>query len=148
MDITNILKYNNLTISILETLSKSSISGWSISKNNYKTEKIIKKGVIKTREYYILNNIKFHINSTLLMMDDEKNILEIKAYELYEKFLNKEFIEILDYNLNEIKVTNFEYIEKSAFKDTAAFVDLELSQHQLFVPYSESAILIRGMINN
>ena len=148
MDITNILKYNNLKISILENLSKSSISGWSISKNNYKTEKIIKKGVIKTREYYILNNIKFHINSTLLMMDDEKNILEIKAYELYEKFLNKEFIEILDYNLNEIKVTNFEYIEKSAFKDTAAFVNLELSQHQLFVPYSESAILIRGMINN
>ena len=71
MDITNILKYNNLTISILEALSKTSISGWSIDKINYKTEKIIKKEVVKTREYYILNDIKFHIESTLLIKDNE-----------------------------------------------------------------------------
>ena len=127
MDITNILKYNNLTISILEALSKTSISGWSIDKINYKTEKIIKKEVIKTREYYILNGIKIH--------------------NLYEKFLNEKSVEILNYNLNKIQIIEFEYIEKSAFKDTTSFVKLKLSQHQLFVPYSESAILIRGMLS-
>lgn len=146
MDITNILKYNNLKISILESLSKTSISGWSISKNNYKTEKILKKEVVKTREYYILNNNKFHINSILLIKDNEENIIEIKIYELYEKFLNGESIDILDYNLNKLKINNFEYIEKSSFKDTIGFIQLELSQHQLFVPYSESAILIKGML--
>jgi hypothetical protein len=147
MDITNLLKYNNLTISILEALSKTSISGWSIDKINYKTEKIIKKELIKTREYYILNGIKFHIDSTLLIKDSEENIIEIKIYNLYEKFLNKEFVEILDYNLNKIQIIEFEYIEKSAFKDTTSFVKFKLSQHQLFVPYSESAILIRGMLS-
>jgi hypothetical protein len=147
MDITNILKYNNLTISILEALSKTSISGWSIDKINYKTEKIIKKEIVKTREYYILNGIKFHIESTLLIKYNEENIFEIKIYELYQKFINEESIEILDYNLNKIQIIEFEYIEKSSFKDTTSFVKLELSQHQLFVPYSESAILIRGMLS-
>ena len=147
MNITNILKYNNLTISILEALSKTSISGWSIDKINYKTEKIIKKEVIKTREYYILNGIKFHIDSTLLIKDSEENIIEIKIHNLYEKFLNEKSVEILNYNLNKIQIIEFEYIEKSAFKDTTSFVKLKLSQHQLFVPYSESAILIRGMLS-
>jgi hypothetical protein len=147
MDITNILKYNNLTISILESLSKTSISGWSIDKINYKTEKIIKKEIVKAREYYILNGIKFHIDSTILTKDSEEDIVEIKIYELYQKFINKESIEILDYNLNKIQIIEFEYIEKSSFKDTTSFVKLELSQHQLFVPYSESAILIRGMLS-
>ena len=38
MDITNILKYNNLNISILESISKTSISGWSLGKLSYKND--------------------------------------------------------------------------------------------------------------
>ena len=147
MDITNLLKYNNLTISILESINKTSISGWSLGKLSYKNEKILKKETIKVREYYILNGIKFHIESTLLIKDNEENIVEIKIYDLYQKFINEESIEILNYNLNKIQIIEFEYIEKSAFKDTTTFLKLELSQHQLFVPYSESAILIRGMLS-
>jgi hypothetical protein len=147
MDITNILKYNNLTIPILESISKNSISGWSTGKLNYKTEKILGKEIIKLREYFILNDIKFHKDSNLLVRDEENIINEIKIYELYKQFLNNESIQILDYNLNKIQITNFTYIEKSAFKDRTTFVNLELSHHQLFVPYSESAILIRGMLN-
>lgn len=147
MDITNILKYNNLSIPILENLNKNSISGWSFGKMSYKNEKILKKETIKVREYYILNGIKFHKDSTLLIKDESDIIIELRILELYKQFLNEETIEILDYNLNKIKVIQFEYIEKSAFKDTTIFVKLELSQHQLFVPYSESAILIRGMLS-
>jgi hypothetical protein len=147
MDITNILKYNNLNISILESIGKNSISGWSLGKLSYKNEKILKKETIKLREYYILNGIKFHTDSTLLIKDDENIIIEIKISELYKKFLNNESIEILDYNLNKIQIIEFEYIKKSAFKDTTTFLKLELSQHQLFVPYSELAILIRGMLS-
>ena len=147
MDITNVIKYNNFTINILEAVNKTSISGWSIYKKNYKTEKIIKQKAIKTREYYILNDIKFHKDSILLIKNLEENIVEILISELYERFLNQEHIEILDYNLNKIQIIKFEYIEKSAFKDTTTFVKLELSQHQLFIPYSESAILIRGMLS-
>lgn len=146
MDITNILKYNNIITPILESINKNSISGWSIGKKKYKTERILKKEVIKTREYYIINNIKFHIDSILLTKTDEENIIEIRIYDLYQKFLNKENIEILDYNFNKIKIIDFEYIEKSAFRDTTTFVKLELSQHELFVPYSQSAILIKGML--
>jgi hypothetical protein len=146
MDITNVLKYNNLNISILESINKTSISGWSLGKLGYKNEKILKKETIKVREYYILNGIKFHIDSTLLVKNETNTIIEIRISELYKQFLNEEIIEILNYNLNKIKVIEFEYIEKSAFKDTTTFLKLELSQHQLFVPYSESAILIRGML--
>jgi hypothetical protein len=147
MDITNILKYNNLTIPILESINKTSISGWSTGKVGYKTERILSKQTIKLREYFILNDIKFHKDSTLLIKDGTNNIIEIRISELYEQFLNNEFVQILDYNLNKIEITNFTYIEKSAFKDRTTFVNLELSHHQLFVPYSESAILIRGMLN-
>ena len=147
MDITNILKYNNLNISILESINKTSISGWSLGKLLYKNEKILKKETIKVREYYILNGIKFHKDSTLLIKDESDIIIELRILELYNRFLNEEMIEILNYNLNKIKVIRFEYIEKSAFKDTTTFLKLELSQHQLFVPYSESAILIRGMLS-
>jgi hypothetical protein len=147
MDITNILKYNNLNISILESINKTSISGWSLGKLSYKNEKILKKETIKVREYYILNGIKFHKDSTLLIKDESDIIIELRILELYKRFLNEEIIEILNYNLNKIKVIQFEYIEKSAFKDTTTFLKLELSQHQLFVPYSESAILIRGMLS-
>lgn len=147
MDITNLLKYNNLTISILEAISKTSISGWSLGKLSYKNEKILKKETIKVREYYILNGIKFHKDSTLLIKDETNNIIEVRISELYEQFLNSEFVKILDYNLNKIQIIEFEYIEKAAFKDTTTFLKLELSQHQLFVPYSESAILIRGMLS-
>lgn len=147
MDITNILKYNNLNISILESINKTSISGWSLGKLSYKNEKILKKETIKVREYYILNGIKFHKDSTLLIKDESDIIIELRILELYKRFLNEEIIEILNYNLNKIKVIQFEYIEKSAFKDRTTFLKLELSQHQLFVPYSESAILIRGMLS-
>jgi hypothetical protein len=147
MDITNILKYNNLNISILESINKTSISGWSLGKLSYKNEKILKKETIKVREYYILNGIKFHKDSTLLIKDESDIIIELRILELYNRFLNEEIIEILNYNLDKIKVIQFEYIEKSAFKDTTTFLKLELSQHQLFVPYSESAILIRGMLS-
>jgi hypothetical protein len=147
MDITNILKYNNLNISILESINKTSISGWSLGKLSYKNEKILKKETIKVREYYILNGIKFHKDSTLLIKDESDIIIELRILELYNRFLNEEIIEILNYNLDKIKVIQFEYIEKSAFKDTTTFLKLELSQHQLFIPYSESAILIRGMLS-
>ena len=40
MDITNILTYNNLIVPIFDIASNNSISGWSISKKNYTTEKI------------------------------------------------------------------------------------------------------------
>ena len=82
-----------------------------------------------------------------LIKDETNNIIEVRISELYEQFLNSESIKILDYNLNKIQIIEFEYIKKSAFKDTTTFLKLELSQHQLFVPYSESAILIRGMLS-
>ena len=146
MDITNILKYNNLTIPIEEYINKNSITGWSLGNLNYKTERILKKETTKFREYYILNGIKFHKDSILLIKDISNTIIESRISELYAKFINNENVEILDYNLNKIQINKLVYIEKSAFKDRATFLTLQLSHFQLFVPYSESAILIRGML--
>lgn len=146
MDITNILKYNNLTIPIEECVTKNSISGWSLGKLNYKNEKILKRETTKFREYYILNGIKFHKDSILLIKDDFDTIIEFRISELHTKFINNEIVEILDYNLNKIQINEIVYIEKSAFKDRVTFLTLQLSHFQLFVPYSESAILIRGML--
>ena len=147
MDVTNVLKYNNLSIPIKESINKNFISGWSLGKLNYRTEKILKKETTKFREYYILNGIKFHKDSILLIKDDFNTIIEFRISELYAKFINNEIVEILDYNLNKIQINEMLYIEKCAFKDRATFLTFQLSHFQLFVPYSESAILIRGMLN-
>ena len=146
MDITNVLKYNDLSIPIEECINKNFISGWSLGKLNYKTEKILKKETTKFREYYILNGIKFHKDSILLIKDDSNTIIEFRISELYAKFINNEIVEILNYNLNKIQINEMVYIEKSAFKDRATFLTFQLSHFQLFVPYSELAILIRGML--
>jgi hypothetical protein len=67
MDITNILSYNNLRISILDMASNNSISGWSLNKKKYTTEKIISCTPTKVDTYYIVNGIRFHINAEVLI---------------------------------------------------------------------------------
>ena len=131
MDITQYLKYNNLKINLLEL--QNSVSGWSISKQRYKTEKIIKITPIKTNTYYIINGIKFH-NLSELLIRDEDSIKSIFMNELYDRFLQNEEINI------------FEFIERASVRNYCTFLNLSLSENMLYVPYSEYSILIKGVL--
>ncbi len=87
MDITNTLNYNDLSIPILDISSNSSISGWSTFKKKYTTEKIISSNLIKVDTYYIVNGIKFHTNSEVLIKVDGE-IQSIFLKDLYDEFIN------------------------------------------------------------
>jgi len=143
MDINQYLKYNNLKINLLEL--QNSVSGWSISKQRYKTEKIIKITPIKTNTYYIINGIKFH-NLSELLIRDEDSIKSIFMNELYDRFLQNEEINILNYKLENVKINTFEFIERASVRNYCTFLNLSLSENMLYVPYSEYSILIKGVL--
>lgn len=143
MDINQYLKYNNLKVNLLEL--SNSISGWSISKRKYKTEKIIKITPIKTNSYYIINGINFY-NLSELLINDNDEIQSIFINDLYNKFLQNEETYILNYKLENIKINTFEFIERASVRNYCTFINLTLSETMLYVPYSEYSILIKGVL--
>jgi hypothetical protein len=143
MDITQYLKYNNIKVELLE-LSKI-VSGWSLSKNTYKTEKIISITPIKVNTYYTINGIKFHINSELLTKINN-NIESIFVEDLYNKFINNQETIILNYKFENIIIDKFEFVQKASVRNYCTFLDLNLSENMLYVPYSEYSILIKGAL--
>ena len=145
MDLTQYLKYNNLKINLMDL--KKSISGWSYGITQYSTEKIISVTPFKTNTYYILNDIKFSITSQVLIKIDN-DIQPILVSDLYDKFLNNEKIEILNYKLENILINKIEFIEKASFKNYCTFLNLKLTSDVLYVPYSEYSILIKGVLFN
>lgn len=143
MDINQYLKYNNLKVQLIEL--GNSVSGWSMSKQTYKTEKIISIKPFKVNTYYILNGVKFYINSEVLI-NDTQEIKSIFIKDLYDKFLNNEEIFILNYKLENIKIDTFEFIERASVRNYCTFLNLNLSENMLYVPYSEYSILIKGAL--
>lgn len=143
MDINQYLNYGNLKINLLE-LPKT-ISGWSMSKNKYKTEKVINITPTKVNTYYILNGIKFHIYTEVLIKIND-TIDSIFVSDLYDKFLNNETIEVLNYKLENVRIDSFEFIERASVKNYCTFLNLKLSENTLYIPYSEYSILIKGLL--
>jgi hypothetical protein len=145
MDITNILTYNNLSVPIFDIASNKSISGWSISKKNYTTEKIISVKSTKVDTYYILNGIKFHTNSEVLIkVDGEIKSMFVK--NLYEEFVNNKVVSILNYKLEDVLVNDFQFEERASVRNRCIFLNVNVYGNTTYLPYSEYSILIRGAL--
>ena len=142
MDITQYLKYNNLEIHLIDL--KKSISGWSLSTQKYVTKKIESIKPTKVNTYYILNGVKFYLNSEVLIRLNN-NIESVFVSELYDKFQNGEDIFVLNYKLENVKIDTFEFIEKASVRNYCTFLNLSI-EHNLYVPYSEYSILIKGAL--
>jgi hypothetical protein len=145
MDITNILNYNNLTISILDIPSNNSISGWSILKKKYSTEKIISVTPTKVNTYYILNGIKFHVSSEVLIKVNG-DIQSVFVKDLYDEFINNKAISILNYQLEDILITDFIFEERTSVRNNCTFLNIIVYGNGIYLPYSEYSILIRGAL--
>jgi hypothetical protein len=145
MDITNILTYNNLSVPIFDIASNNSISGWSISKKNYTTEKIISVKSTKVDTYYILNGIKFHTNSEVLIkVDGEIKSMFVK--NLYEEFVNNKVVSILNYKLEDVLINDFQFEERASVRNRCIFLNINVYGNTIYLPYSEYSILIRGTL--
>jgi hypothetical protein len=145
MDITNILTYNNLSVPVFDIASNNSISGWSISKKSYTTEKIISVKSTKVDTYYILNGIKFHTNSEVLIkVNGEIKSMFVK--NLYEEFVNNKVVSILNYKLEDVLVNDFQFEEKASVRNRCIFLNVNVYGNTIYLPYSEYSILIRGAL--
>jgi hypothetical protein len=145
MDITNTLTYNNLTIPILDINYNKSISGWSLNKKKYTTEKIISYNQTKVDTYYIVNGIKFHINAEVLIkVDDEIHSIFLK--DLYDEFINDKAVSILNYRLEDVLITDFIFEERASVRNRCMFLSVNVYGNTIYLPYSEYSILIRGAL--
>ena len=145
MDITNTLTYNNLTIPILDINYNKSISGWSLNKKKYTTEKIISYNQTKVDTYYIVNGIKFHINAEVLIkVDDEIHSIFLK--DLYDEFINDKAVSILNYRLEDVLITDFIFEERTSVRNRSTFLNVIVYGNNVYLPYSEYSILIRGAL--
>jgi hypothetical protein len=145
MDITNTLTYNDLTIPILDINYNNSISGWSLNKKKYITEKIISYNQTKVDTYYIVNGIKFHINAEVLIkVDDEIHSIFLK--DLYDEFINNKAVSILDYQLKDVLITDFIFEERTSVRNRCTFLNVIVYGNNVYLPYSEYSILIRGAL--
>jgi hypothetical protein len=145
MDISNTLTYNNLIIPILDINSNNSISGWSISKKKYTTEKIISTTPNKVNTYYIVNGIKFHINSELLIRINDV-IESVFVKDLYDDFINNKAISVLNYQLEDVLITDFRFEEMVSVRNRCTFLNVIVYGNSIYLPYSEYSILIRGAL--
>jgi hypothetical protein len=145
MDITNILSYNNLRISILDIASNNSISGWSLNKKKYTTEKIISCTPTKVDTYYIVNGIRFHINAEVLIKVDGE-IKNMFLKNLYEDFVNNKVVSILNYKLEDVLITDFIFEERASVRNRCMFLSVNVYGNTIYLPYSEYSILIRGAL--
>ena len=80
------------------------------------------------------------------MIRDEDSIKSIFMNELYDRFLQNEEINILNYKLENVKINTFEFIERASVRNYCTFLNLSLSENMLYVPYSEYSILIKGVL--
>jgi hypothetical protein len=145
MDITNILTYDNLSISILDIASNNTISGWSLNKKKYTTEKIISCNPTKVDTYYIVNGIKFYINAEVLIkVDDEIKSAFVK--DLYDEFINNKTISVLNYQLEDVLITDFIFEERTSVKNRCTFLNVIVYGNTIYLPYSKYSILIRGAL--
>lgn len=145
MDITNILTYNNLIVPIFDIASNNSISGWSISKKNYTTEKITSIKSNKVDTYYILNGIKFHTNSEVLIRVDGE-IKNMFVKNLYEDFVNNKVVSILNYKLEDVLINDFQFEERASVRNRCMFLSVNVYGNTIYLPYSKYSILIRGAL--
>lgn len=145
MDITNILTYNNLSFSILDIVSNSAISGWSMFKKNYTTEKIISVTPNKVDTYYILNGINFHISSEVLtkVNDEIKSVL---VKDLYDEFINNKILYILNYKLENVLITDLKFEKRVSVRNRCTFLNVNVYGNTIYLPYSKYSILIRGLL--
>ena len=145
MDISNILTYNNLTIPILDINSNNCISGWSLNKKKYTTEKIISCIPTKVDTYYIVNGIKFHINSEVLIKVDGE-IQSIFLKDVYDEFINNKAVSVLNYQLEDVLITDFIFEERTSVRNRCIFLNVNVNGNNVYLPYSEYSILIRGAL--
>lgn len=145
MDITNTLNYNDLSIPILDISSNSSISGWSTFKKKYTTEKIVSSNLIKVDTYYIVNGIKFHANSEVLIKVDGE-IKSAVVKDLYDEFMNNKIVSVLNYQLGDVLITDFKFEERTSVRNRCAFLNVIVNGNAIYLPYSEYSILIRGAL--
>jgi hypothetical protein len=145
MDISNTLTYNNLIIPILDINSNNSISGWSLNKKKYTTEKIISCNLTKMDTYYIINGIKFHINAEVLIkVDDEIKSVFVK--DLYDEFINNKIVSVLNYQLEDVLITDFTFEERTSVRNRCTFLNIIVYGNTIYLPYSKYSILIRGAL--
>jgi hypothetical protein len=141
------IKYNELIIkNIIDLRPKAnSLTGYCLTEQKYKTATIEFTKVLKEPKYYKIDGIIFHPDSYVLYKNESDEILEIRINELYTQIKDGNNIKILDYKLNEIEISNIEYINMPTTK-AGHFLDIKCYNTSVYVPYTEKQILIRDTI--
>jgi hypothetical protein len=145
MEINEKIKYNkSIEQNILDLKIGNNLNGYCLFENSFKTVSINKIFPLKCASYYLLNGIKFHINSILLYKDN-KIIKEIDIIEIYNQYKLGNQIKILNMYFEEIEIENLEYLEMPKTK-YGEFLNIYFDNCSIFVPYTENQILIKGTL--
>ena len=147
MNLLENIKYNEVLIKkIIDLKPKiNSITGYCPSEEIYKIAFIDSTKVLKQPNYFKIDGILFHPDSYVLYKNEEDLITEIRVIDLYNQIEIGNKIKILNYYLNEIEISNIEYINMPTTK-AGHFLDIKCYNTSVYVPYTEKQILIRDTI--